>query len=923
MQASSARLSSKLGCIMQMLLAVGAKLGPYEILARIGAGGMGEVYRAMDTKLDREVAIKVLPDAWAQDPERVARFHREAKVLASLNHPNIAQIYGVEDRALVMELVGGETLGSLLKRGALPIETSLDYARQIAEALETAHEKGIVHRDLKPSNVMVTPAGLVKVLDFGLAKMVDGPSTRDDPQDSPTVTLSPTRAGIILGTAAYMSPEQARGGIADKRADIWTFGVVLYEMLTAKRAFSGESVSDILAGVLRADLDWSALPAATPLRIRALLRRCLERDRTKRLQAIGEARIAIDGTDAPERDAMPPSRGDHRWPWAVAALTTAVTVIAAIGLSRAGHTDPLHPLMRLDVELGQETSLAKLTDGPILALSPDGTTLAMIVRDANGETRLATRPIGQSQVTLLAGTEGATAPFFSLDGQWIGFHADRKIKKISAAGGAAVTLCDASANMTGSWGDDGNIIATLGWGASLSRIPSAGGAPSPVTLLERGEFRHSWPQVLPGSRKILFTTEFVGQSIDEADTEVFSLDTGKRTLLHHRGFFGRYLPSGHLVWIFHNVMYAASFDLDRLKLTGQPQPVLEDVDSRRDEGGQFAFSQTGNFAYVSMKGELQRSIFWLDRAGKTQPLHAAPGLYSAPRFSPDGKHLAFSVSDDQSREDIWVQDLERDTASRASLLPGRNQSPVWTPDGKNLIFWSSNPAAQGIYSIRADGSGVPQRLTDGATEQAQISISPDGKRLAVAQVGVNGGVEIWTVPLEGDIGRSPVGVVRRQPEPFVQTPFITILPTFSPDGHFLAYSSFVPGKKGLWVVPFPGPGGGWLVSATGDSAIWPQGADGAGREVYFMDLESQTIMVSRYTAAGDALVFDKPRVWSPHRVLDLGSPPMRAFDVAPDGKRVAVVLNVDGTADPKPITHLTFLVNFSDELRRRAPVLRK
>jgi serine/threonine protein kinase/roadblock/LC7 domain-containing protein len=904
---------------MDMLLSVGTKLGSYEILAPIGAGGMGEVYRAKDTKLDREVAIKVLPEALAQDPERLARFHREAKVLASLNHPNIAQIYGVEDRALVMELVTGETLGSILKPGALPVETVLDYARQIAEALEAAHEKGIVHRDLKPSNVIVTPAGLVKVLDFGLAKMVDGPSGADDPEDSPTVTLSPTRVGIILGTAAYMSPEQARGDIADKRADIWTFGVVLYEMLTAKRAFSGESISDILAGVLRAEPDWSALPTATPLRIRVLLRRCLERDRTKRLQAIGEARIAID---APEPDAMPPSGSARPWHWglwAVAALTTAVAVTAAIGWWRASHSDPPRPLMHLDVELGPEATLARITDGPLLALSPDGTTLALIVRDPAGETRLATRRVDQSQITPLAGTEGAIGPFFSPDGQWIAFYADRQMKKIAAGGGAAVTLCDATAHMTGSWGDDGNIVAALGWGTSLSQIPSAGGAPTLVTSLklEKGELRHSWPEVLPGSRAILFTTEFAGRSTDEADIEVVSLETGKRTLLHHGGFFGRYLPSGHLVWVFHNVLYAASFDLDHLTLTGQPQPVLEDVNNRRNDGGQFAFSQTGSFAYVSVKGELQRSIFWLDRTGNTQPLHAAPGLYGAPRFSPDGKRLAFSASDGQSHEDIWVRDLERDTASRVTLLPGRNQSPVWTPDGKNLIFSSSNPASPGIYLIRADGSLVAQRLTEAKTEQGQPSISPDGKRLAIAQTSASGGVEIWSAMLEDDAGRGGVRLGRT--EPFLQTPFTTILPAFSPDGRFLAYTSSVPGKKGLWVVPFPGPGGGWLVSARGDCAVWPRGTSGAGGEVFFQDMDSQSIMVASYTAAGDALVFGKPHIWSPHRVPDLGSPPMRPFDVSPDGKRVAVVLNADGTADPKPITHLTLLVNFTDDLRRRAP----
>jgi Tol biopolymer transport system component/predicted Ser/Thr protein kinase len=876
---------------------------------------MGEVYRARDTTLGRDVAIKVLPDALARDAERLARFKHEAKVLASLNHPNIGQIYGVESQALVMELVDGETLGALLKPGPLPIETALDYARQIAEALEAAHEKGIVHRDLKPSNVMVTPEGLVKVLDFGLAKTVEDSHGASDLSNSPTMTQSPTQAGVILGTAAYMSPEQARGGSVDKRSDIWTFGVVLYEMLTGKHAFAGQSVTDILAGILRAEPDWSALPAAIPPRIRELLRRCLERDRKKRLQAIAEARIAIDACASapePEQDARPVPARARVWLWAVAALGMALAIIAAVGWWRASRSERLRPLMRLSVELGPDVKPEMPKGGSFLALSPDGTLLVTVVRGANGETRLATRRLDQNQTTTLAGTEGAVSPFFSPDGQWIAFYADHKIKKISAGGGAAVTLCDIGGEITGSWGDDGNIIAPLGWGTALSRIPSAGGQPAPVTELnhEKGEFRHAWPQVLPGSQAVLFTTEHTGQAFDDGDIDIVSLKTRKRITVHHGGFFARYLSSGHLVWVHHNVLYAAPFDLDRLALTADPQPVVEDLNNAQDTGGDFDFSQTGTFVYVSSQGELQRSIFWLDGAGGTRPLHPAPGLYGFPRFSPDGKRLAFSAGDDQGHEDLWVQDLERDTASRVTRLPGQNVSPVWTPDSRNLLFWSSNPAAPGLYWIRADGSGVAQRLTDGKVQWLQLSLSPDGIWLATARVNNSGGVEIWTAPLEGDASHPRLGT----PEPFLQTPFITILPAFSPDGRWLSYTSGEPGKEGLWVVPFPGPGGGWLISRRGSDAIWSRN----GHELFFLE-DDRTIMVTGYTAKGDAFEFSKPRMWSQHPVLDLGSPPVGVYDVAPDGKRVAVVLNSDGTADPKPITHLTFLVDFFDELRRRVP----
>ena len=421
---------------------------------------------------------------------------------------------------------------------------------------------------------------------------------------------------------------------------------------------------------------------------------------------------------------------------------------------------------------------------------------------------------------------------------------------------------------------------------------------------EKAELSHFWPQVLPGSQAVLFTTQHTAQVFDDADIEVVSLKTGERSTVHHGGFFARYLPGGHLVWVHQNVLYEAPFDPDRLKLTGDPQPVVEDIHSGAGTGADFGFSQTGMFVYASSMGESQQAIFWLDRTGKTRPLHAAPGLYSYPRFSPDGKRLAFSAGDTQSHDNIWVQDLERDTASPITVLPGQNQSPVWTTDGMNLVFWSSNPTAPGIYSIRADGSGLPQRLTDGKIEQRPQSISPDSKRLAMIQPGTRGGTEIWTAALEGEPGQLRLG----RPEPFLQTPFTSFAPTFSPDGRWMAYYSGEPGKEGVWVVPFPGPGGGWLISSGGDGPTWSRN----GRELFFVE-RSRTMMVAGYTARGNGLVFGKPEVWSPHTGTGL------VYDLAPDGKRVAVVLNADGTTGKKPITHLTFLLNFFDELRRRVP----
>jgi len=904
-------------------LAAGSVISIYRIVGKLGAGGMGEVYRATDSKLQREVALKVLTPEFAQDAGWLSRFEREARVLASINHPHIAAIYGLEEsggiRAIAMELVEGPTLAERIKRKPIPVKEALAIAGQIAEALEYAHEKGIVHRDLKPANVKLRPDGVVKVLDFGLAKAVAvNVDTNADADEVPT--LSQTRAGAIMGTPAYMAPEQAAGLPMDRRADIWAFGVVLFEMLSGRKMYGRKTAFDTLAAVARDEPRWEELPAETPPAIVWLLRRCLDKDPKRRLRDIGEARIAIESPDrpvAPVQAATPPGRW---WLRTVAVLTAALAVTAAIGWWRANRDMPLRPLMRLRVELGPEMYLKRFPGEATLALSPDGTLLAAAVRGADGENRLTTRQLDRSQSTLLAGTEGALSPFFSPDGEWIGFTADRKIKKISVRGGAVVTLCDASGGITGSWGDDGNIIVALGWGTGLSRVPSAGGAPVPVTALnhEKGEFRHAWPQVLPGSGAVLFSTEHIGQTFDDADIEVVSLKTGERKLLHHGGFFARYLPSGHLVWLHENALYAAPFDLSRLALTGEPQPVVEDVNSSEDTGGDFAFSQTGTLVYISAAEVLQRSIFLLDSAGKTQPLYSAPGLDGFPRFSPDGKRLAFSAGDGKSHEDIWVQDLERGTASRVTLVPGQNQAPVWTPDGKNLVFRSSNPTAPGIYWVRADGSGVAQRLTDGKTWQKPESISPDGKLLAVTEASTGKGVEIWMAPIEGDSAHPRLG----KAEPFQRTSFVTINSAFSPDGRWLAYYSGEPGKEGVWVAPFPGPGGAWLVSSGGWDPKWSRGASGAAPRLFILE-NSRTITAAGYTASGDAFVFGKLQPWSPHLLLDLGSPPVGAYDIAPDGKRAAVVLNADGTADPKPVTHLTFLLNFLDELRRRAPTRAK
>ena len=888
-----------------MPLHAGDKLGQFEILAPLGAGGMGEVYRARDAKLKRDVALKVLPEAFASDPERMARFQREAEVLASLNHPNIAHIYGVEERALVMELVEGRE-----PKGPMPFDDAWKIASQIAAALVYAHDRGVIHRDLKPANIIVTPDGAVKLLDFGLAKALTSerePQTNSE--NSPTLTIAATDVGTILGTAAYMPPEQAKGKSVDKRADIWSFGVVLYELLTGTRAFQGEDASETVVSVLRDHPDLDKVPP----KARKLIGRCLEKDPQKRLRDIGEAAFLLEDPPPTAHSASQP--GSLPWIAATGALTLAF-IVASVGWYIATRPPPPRPLIRLNAEIAPDMSLAR--GGPVganmLALSPDGARLALTLRGADRNVRLYTRLLNQAQVTPLSGTENAHSPFFSPDGQWIGFFADGKLKKISVEGGAAVTLCDAPGLAGASWGDDGNIIAALSPTGGLSRVPSAGGTPVLVTKLNTGELTHRWPQVLPGSQAILFTASTRRGNYDNANVDVVSLKTGERKTVARGGYSPRYLATstgaGHLIYLHESTLFAVPFDLGRLAPAGSPAPVLEDVSSSSAGGGDFVFAQSGTFVYLSGKGQMAGwSISWVDSISKTQPLHTQPGLYFTPRLSPDGKRLAFSIGTG-ARNDIWLKDLDRDTVSRLSFLPGLNQWPVWTPDGKTIVFQSTNPDAPGLYGIRSDGSGGAERLTDGKLVETPYSFSPDGKRLAFSQLGNNS--DIFTAPIEGLPDHPKLG----KAELFLGTPFIEVNPAFSPDGRWLAYSSNESGTLEVYVRRFPATGGRWQVSTSGGLfPLWSHD----GRELIFQTLDNRVMAVS-YTAKGDSFAVGKPRVWTETRLRTLGTDARAGsnYDLAPDGKRLAAFVADDSSGD-KPATQLTFLLNFFDELRRRAP----
>jgi serine/threonine-protein kinase len=707
----------------------------YRITAKLGEGGMGAVFRATDTKLKREVSIKVLPDTFAADPDRLARFTREAEVLAALNHPNIAEIYGVEEGALVMELVEGETLTDIVKRGPVPLDTALGYARQIADALEAAHEKGIVHRDLKPANVKVTPEGRVKVLDFGLAKVADAAAAANS-DASPTISMAATQAGIILGTAAYMSPEQARGQMVDRRADIWAYGVVLWEMLTGRAMFGGETIGDTLAAVLRAEIDLAPLPAETPAAVRRLLRRCLERDRKKRLPDVGVARLELDEpAEASQAAAQAPPKSS-RLPWMAAAVAAA----AAIGLGAMwwiASRQVERSLMRFTVELDPEALEAPRITA---AISPDGKRLVYSVRTGDGRTQLATRLMDQAKGTLLNGAENGVDPFFSPNGQWIGFGADGKLKKVSVTGGAALPLCDAPGLRGASWGEDGNIFASLNT-RSISKVPQAGGTPQEIAKPEGSAYTLRWPQILPGGKSVLYTVHTSGTGFDDANIAVLDLATGKSKIVRSGGYFGRYLPSGHLVYLNKGVLFGIRFNFARLETEGEVAPKLDDVKGNTaTAGGQFDFSNSGTFVYLP--GATKNDgwvIDWIDRTGKIQPLVATRASYTGVAISPNGKFLALNPFGGDGRY-VAIYDPARDTMTRITTQEATGV--FWAPDGRHLVYVSS----AGLVWARVDGSGEPLLVVSSKGALLPGDFSPDGHWLAYPEGNAQTGFHIRTVP---------------------------------------------------------------------------------------------------------------------------------------------------------------------------------
>ena len=725
-----------------MSLVAGTRLGPYEIGSAVGAGGMGGVYRARDTKLDRDVAIKVLPEAFAEDANRMARFEREAKLLASLNHPNIASIHGFEEsdgvQALVLELVEGPTLAERIQEGLIAVEETVAIARQIAEALEAGHEAGVIHRDLKPANVKLKEDGTVKVLDYGLAKALEGAASGGGVDSE--LSQSPTRLrqgygeagatelGVILGTAAYMSPEQAKGKKVDRRTDVWAFGAVLYEMLAGKRAFGGEDVSDTLAAVLRPEPDFEALRADTPSALRRTLELCLTKDVKQRFQAIGDVRLALEGAFETRAEVEPEGAAAGR-PWLVATLAALAGLLAALVIQGLLSTDA----DRTPVRFNFSTPIDSRVTRRAVAISNDGERVAYATEEG-----IWLRELEQLEADSVPGTEGGVNPFFSPDGEWLGFFADGQLQKVSVNGGPAVLLARVEGNFRGaSWHDDGTVV--FGHRPGLARVAGAGGEPETIVEPSERSFQ-AFPYLLPGGDTILYGALQDGRL--GARVEVRTLPGGDPQVLVDDASAGRYLPTGHLVYFRSGTLFAARFDPKALTLKGNPVPVVQDV-RVAFYGAQFDVSDSGTLVYLRGNTTTQRRLVWVDRGGREEPLALELGDYERVHLSPDGTKLVFD-----DRSDIWLYDFARETLSRFTFDPAPDTDPVWSPDGQRIFFSSDRDGPVNVYEKPSDGSGSVVRVTESDLRQWPQGLSPDGTTLIIDALTSDQGIDILGLDLD-------------------------------------------------------------------------------------------------------------------------------------------------------------------------------
>jgi eukaryotic-like serine/threonine-protein kinase len=910
-----------------MAFSAGERLGAYHIVAALGAGGMGEVYRARDTKLGRDVALKTLPAAFIGDPDRVARFRREAQVLATLNHPHIAAIHGLEEDAgcqfLVLELAEGETLERrLAQSGPMPIDDAIAVARQVADALEAAHEKGIVHRDLKPANIAVASDGRVKVLDFGLAKALD-PAGTPDVSMSPTLTFAATQAGVILGTAAYMSPEQAKGRPTDKRTDVWAFGCVLFEMLTARRAFEGEDVTDTIAAVVRGEPDWTRLPADTPPHIRLLLRRCLDKDRRTRVPDIGVARFLMTEAIA----SVPTStRTQPRWTRRAAAGGAAIVAASAIAAAGAlvgarWNRPPVRPTARfVIVPPAAQPLFLQGTDRDV-AVSPDGTNL--VYRSGLGaSSQFAVRQIGDVNARLLnlSGRE----PFISADGRWLGFWAAAELRKVSLAGGAAIKICDVATTLRGAhWtADDHILFGTIDPRRGVQRVPASGGEPEILTKPDtaHGEVGHYYPFMLPDGRSVLFTVAAPGP-IENARIALLDVPTKQYRTLIRGGSAAVYVDPGYIVYAAGGGLRAVRFDSRRLEVQGDPVQVVDQVMVSSLGDANFSVSRAGTLVYVpgsavQSPNLAPRSMVWVARNGKESALKADARPYGTLRLSPDATRVAMDVR--TGTFDIWVWDLARETLMPIDRDPAVDMAPIWSADGRRII-WASTRAGgnPNLYWQAADGSGTPERLTTSVTAQFPTSTTPDGSHvLLYSPNGVTGGIGTFAAL---DIFRLALTPPGRQPEVLLQSAAQKFGGEVSPDGRWLAYESNEAGQPQVFVRPYPNVDAGrWQMSTAGGTRpLWARN----GRELFFLDGSDLLTSVAIHATASS---FDAGK---PVRLLSTkyvgGSTTrgynLRAYDVSPDGQQFLMLKEPTAPSTPAPSPTLTVVMNWLDELNARVP----
>jgi serine/threonine-protein kinase len=911
-----------------MPLAAGTRLGVYEVTAQIGEGGMGQVYRARDTALNRDVALKILPDAFASDPDRLARFRREAQTLAALNHPNIAQIHGLEDSgglpALVIELVEGEDLSAHIARGPIPLADALAIAKQIAEALEAAHELGIIHRDLKPANIKVRSDGTVKVLDFGLAKLAEpmAAGSNVNVSMSPTLSLNATMAGLILGTAAYMAPEQARGKPVDKRADVWAFGAVLFEMLTGRPPFPGDDVSHVLARVIDRDPDWSLLPKDLPPALGTYLRRCLVKDPRQRIRDMGDVRLALDGAfdDLAQRQTaatLPVPSRRTLWKRALPIVVSAVVASAIVGGAAWALRPALSPspVTRFVFTL-PEGQRFTVVNNQMLAVSPDG---GLVVYVADYQLYL--RSMSELEARPIPGTRQELTPFspvFSPDSRSIAFYSqvDRAIKKVALSGGAAVTICQAEPARNGRISWDGDAIL-FGQNAGIMRVSASGGQPEAIVSVKDGEGVHG-PQVLPGGEWVLFTVSAsqTPEGWDRAEIVVQSLKTSERKTLISGGSDGRYVPTGHLVYALGGVLFAVPFDLQSLAVTGGPVPIVEGI--RRASTGltgaaQFSVSRTGSLVFIPgpvSTSTNQSDLALIDRNGTVEPLKLPPGPYEYPRLSPDGKRVAFG-SDDGKDAVVWIYDLSGTSSMRPLTLRGRggrNRVPVWSVDGEHVAFQSDREGDLAIFRQRADGTTPAERLTKPDKDAAHIpeSWSPDGKTL------------LFSVARASTYSLEALSLPDRKATPFggIQSAFPPTA-AFSPDGKWVAYSMGVTGTPSgsMYVQPFPATGATYQISQGG--GIHPTWSPD-GKELIYSPRPGQLVVVSVTTQP--AFTFGNP-VPMTRAFADRGAGFERNNDVTLDGKRFLGVVAAGQTtaSGASAVSQIQVVLNWFEELKTRVP----